>query len=120
MLIDTCNAGSFLGNNTRGLSEPTAIDRLTRSTGHATIVASSDDQVAMEGYKGHGIFTYIVVEGLSGKADTDGDGFITLQELSSYVEDEVPKRSREKWGYEQIPMRDLRKQDFPIYTSGNR
>ena len=120
MLIDTCNAGSFLGNNTRGLSEPTAINRLTRSTGHATIVASSDDQVAMEGYKGHGIFTYIVVEGLSGKADTDGDGFITLQELSSYVEDEVPKRSREKWGYEQIPMRDLRKQDFPIYTSGNR
>ena len=120
MLIDTCNAGSFLGNHTRGLSEQTAINHLTRSTGHATIVASSDDQVAMEGYKGHGIFTYIVVEGLSGKADTDGDGFITLQELSSYVEDEVPKRSREKWGYEQIPMRDLRRQDFPIYTSGNR
>ena len=115
ILMDTCNAGSFLGNNTRGLSEQTAIDRLTRSTGHATIVASSDDQVAMEGYEGHGIFTYILVEGLSGKADTDGDGFITLQELSAYAEEEVPRRSYEKWGYEQIPMRDLRKQDFPIY-----
>ena len=120
MLMDTCNAGSFLGNNTRGLSEPTAIDRLTRSTGHATIVASSDDQVAMEGYEGHGIFTYILVEGLTGKADTDGDGFITLQELSIYAEEEVPRRSYEKWGYEQTPMRDLRRQDFPIYTSGNR
>ncbi|MGP1440337.1 MAG: eIF2A-related protein, partial [Treponema sp.] len=115
ILMDTCNAGSFLGNNTRGLSEQTAIDRLTRSTGHATIVASSDDQVAMEGYEGHGIFTYILVEGLSGKADADGDGFITLQELSAYAEEEVPRRSYEKWGYEQIPMRDLRKQDFPIY-----
>ena len=120
MLMDTCNAGSFLGNNTRGLSEQTAIDRLTRSTGHATIVASSDDQVAMEGYEGHGIFTYILVEGLSGKADTDGDGFITLQELSTYTEEEVPRRSYEKWGYEQTPMRNLRRQDFPIYTSGNR
>ena len=120
MLMDTCNAGSFLGNNTRGLSEQTAIDRLTRSTGHATIVASSDDQVAMEGYEGHGIFTYILVEGLTGKADTDGDGFITLQELSIYAEEEVPRRSYEKWGYEQTPMRDLRRQDFPIYTSGNR
>jgi len=115
ILMDTCNAGSFLGNNTRGLSEQTAIDRLTRSTGHATIVASSDDQVAMEGYEGHGIFTYILVEGLSGKADADGDGFITLQELSAYAEEEVPRRSYEKWGYEQILMRDLRKQDFPIY-----
>nr|WP_298680611.1 caspase family protein [uncultured Treponema sp.] len=120
ILMDTCNSGSFLDAGKRGMTEKMAVDRLTRSTGHATIVASSDTQSAMEGYKGHGIFTYIVVEGLSGKADTDGDGFITLQELSSYVEDEVPKRSREKWGYEQIPMRDLRKQDFPIYTSGNR
>ena len=120
MLMDTCNAGSFLGNNTRGLSEQTAIDRLSRSTGHATIVASSDDQVAMEGYEGHGIFTYILVEGLRGKADTDGDGFITLQELSAYTEEEVPRRSYEKWGYEQTPMRNLRRQDFPIYTSGNR
>ena len=120
MLMDTCNAGSFLGNNTRGLSEQTAIDRLSRSTGHATIVASSDDQVAMEGYEGHGIFTYILVEGLRGKADTDGDGFITLQELSTYTEEEVPRRSYEKWGYEQTPMRNLRRQDFPIYTSGNR
>ena len=120
MLMDTCNAGSFLGNNTRGLSEQTAIDRLSRSTGHATIVASSDDQVAMEGYEGHGIFTYILVEGLRGKADTDGDGFITLQELSAYTEEEVPRRSYEKWGYEQTPMRNLRRQDFPIYTSGTR
>ena len=115
ILMDTCNSGSFLDSGKRGMTEQTAVARLTRSTGQVTIVASSDTQVAMEGYEGHGIFTYILVEGLTGKADTDGDGFITLQELSSYVENEVPNRSRDKWGYEQIPMRDLRKQDFPIY-----
>ncbi|MGP1440333.1 MAG: caspase family protein [Treponema sp.] len=115
VLLDTCNSGSFLDSSARGLTEKTAIDRLTRSTGHATIAASTDRQSAMEGYEGHGIFTYILVEGLSGKADKDGDGFITLQELSAYAEEEVPRRSYEKWGYEQTPMRDLRKQDFPIY-----
>ncbi len=121
ILMDTCNAGSFLGMNTRGgLSDKEGIgqviDRLTRATGHATIVASSDNQVAMEGYEGHGIFTYILVEGLDGKADTNKDGFITLQELSSYTDREVPNRSFEKWGYEQVPMRVLFKQDFPIYA----
>ena len=115
VLLDTCNSGSFLDSASRGLTEKTAIDRLTRSTGHAIIVASTDTQSAMEGYEGHGIFTYILVEGLTGKADRDVDGFITLQELSSYVEEEVPRRSYEKWGYEQIPQRDLRHQDFPIY-----
>jgi len=114
VLMDTCNSGSFLGGSTRGLSEKSAVDRLTRSTGHATIVAALKSQVAMEGYEGHGIFTYIFVEGLKGKADANKDGFITLQELSSYVEEEVPRRSFDKWGYEQTPMRDLRKQDFPI------
>ena len=123
--MDTCSAGAFLGMNTRGgVSDKKVIDqvidRLTRATGHATIVASSNNQVAMEGYEGHGIFTYILVEGLSGKADADGDGFITLQELSAYTDREVPSRSFEKWGYEQVPQRVLFKQDFPIYTSGTR
>lgn len=116
VLMDTCHSGSFLDDNARGLTEKTAINRLSHATGHATIVASSKTQSAMEGYNGHGIFTYTVVEGLSGKADADNDGFITLQELSAYTETEVPRRSYEKWGYEQIPQRDLLRQDFPIYT----
>ena len=121
ILLDTCNSGAFLSDtNKRGLTEKTAVDRLTRATGHATIAASSDTQSAMEGYNGHGIFTYILVEGLYGKADSNKDGYITLQELSAYLEYEVPERSYQKWGYEQIPQKDLRRQDFPIYTSGTR
>lgn len=47
-------------------------------------------------------------------ADSDGDGFVTLTELSSYVENQVPELSYEKWGYEQVPQKELRRQDFSI------
>jgi hypothetical protein len=46
----------------RGMAEKTAIARLTRATGRATIVASTDSQPALEGYKGHGMFTYVLLE----------------------------------------------------------
>lgn len=117
VILDTCNSGAFISDKgQRGMSEKTAIDRLSRATGHATIVAAGDSQSAMEGYNGHGLFTYVLVEGLNGKADTNKDGFITLTELSNYIDNEVPNLSYEKWGYEQIPQRDLGKQDFPIYA----
>ena len=115
LMLDTCNSGAFFADSgQRGLSEKTAIDRLTRATGHATLAASSDSQSAMEGYEGHGVFTYVLLEGLKGEADSNDDGFVTLLELASYVENEVPERSYEKWGYEQVPQKDLRRQDFPI------
>ena len=115
LMLDTCNSGAFVADSgQRGLSEKTAIDRLTRATGHATLAASSESKPAMEGYEGHGVFTYVLLEGLKGEADSNDDGFVTLLELASYVENEVPERSYEKWGYEQVPQKDLRRQDFPI------
>ena len=115
LMLDTCNSGAFVADlGQRGLSEKTAIDRLTRATGHATLAASSESKPAMEGYEGHGVFTYVLLEGLKGEADSNDDGFVTLLELASYVENEVPERSYEKWGYEQVPQKDLRRQDFPI------
>ena len=115
VMIDTCNSGAFINANARGMAEKTAIDRLIRATGQATIVASAETQVAMEGYEGHGIFTYVILEGLSGKADVNKDGFITLSELSSYAEEKVPEYCYNKWGYKQFPQIDLRKQaNFPL------
>ena len=117
VMLDTCNSGAFIQNPTaRGMSEKTAIERLNRATGHATLAASSDTQSAMEGYNGHGIFTYVLLDGLRGPADSNGDGYITLTELANYVENEVPELSYDKWGYEQVPQKELKNQDFPIAT----
>lgn len=115
MMLDTCNSGAFFADsNKRGMGDKGIFERLSRATGHAVLAAASDSQSAMEGYNGHGVFTYVLLDGLAGNADSDGDGFVTLTELSSYVENQVPELSYEKWGYEQVPQKELRRQDFPI------
>ncbi len=43
----------------------------------------------------HGYFTLALIEGLSGKADYNGDGLITLTELELYVEGRVAQLSRD-------------------------
>jgi len=63
--------------------------------GFAVFSASSDIQLALEGYKGHGLFTYVLMECLSGKADLKKDGFITVLGLVDYVEEEVTRLSEE-------------------------
>ncbi len=42
-------------------------------------------------YLGRGVFTYYLLEGLRGKADLDGDGIITVDEIYAYVSKKVPE-----------------------------
>ncbi len=117
VLLDTCNAGAFAGSNlTRGLKEKTAVSKLIRATGRATIMASTGSQVAYEGYQGHGVFTWALIEALKGKADQKGnkDGVISVNELAEYVMEEVPRVTMEKWNYEQFPLQDLTGRSFPL------
>lgn len=112
-LIDTCNSGSFAeALASRGVLQKTAIDKLTRATGRATLVASSKDQVALEGYNGHGVFTYTMIEALDGKGYKNGK--LTIKNLASYIEDVLPERTYQKWGYEQVPQSHITGTDFPI------
>jgi len=93
--------------------EKTAVARLSRATGRSTIVASSKDQVALEGYEGHGVFTYTLLQGMSGAAK-DREGKVTVNGLATYVEETLPKITYKKWGYEQIPQKSLQGMDFPL------
>jgi len=114
VLIDTCNSGGFTDTPTnRGMLEKLAINKLTRATGRSTIMASSKDQVALEGYQGHGVFTYTLIEALKGKG-YGVDKQITIKELAAYIEDILPDRAYQKWGYEQVPQSNMTGTDFPI------
>src|SRR5207248_2869262 len=93
--IDTCSAAA-LGDTlqvaflTRGLNEETAMKILGRAVGSTVLSASTSTQQALEGYRGHGLLTYTIAEGLKGRADANGDGFVSTLELAAFVEDEVP------------------------------
>ena len=80
-------------------------------------MASADDQVALEGYENHGVFTYIVLQGLAGDADANNDSYITVKELSLFIENTVPDVTYNRWGYEQVPQSHLPHQDFPVVAN---
>jgi C-terminal peptidase prc len=65
----------------------------------------------------HGLFTTLVLEGLAGKADTEGgeaDGHVTVDELFTYVSKEQPKRTPESAKREQLPLVARRNLHFAL------
>ena len=114
ILLDTCEAGSLkLAALSRGLEQKTAIDRLMRATGRAVLAATSDTNMALEGYQQHGVFTFALLEGMK-KADNNNNQQIEIDELAGFVFELVPKITQKQWGYEQFPMRELQGMSFPI------
>ena len=118
VLIDTCDSGSFTEALAvqRGMAEKTAINKLTRATGRTTIVASTDDQPALEGYKGHGVFTYVLLNALKKADNSNGNrnGMTGVFELAGYIDEKVPEITFKAFGFEQIPQVNIQGRDFPI------
>lgn len=119
IIIDTCNAGALgdaiqVAMMTRGMSEDTALKILSRSVGSTILSASTSVQEAIEGYNGHGLFTYVLTEGLKGKADKGSTGFIKTTELADYVDNEVPILAEKIFKRAQYPTISISGQAFPI------
>jgi hypothetical protein len=121
VILDTCNAGKggkeiqiALVQQTRGLTDATAVKLLQRAVGSSVFSASADSQQALEGYKGHGLFTYVLLEGMQGKADFKKDGFITVRGLALHTEERVMTLSEEVFKRQQNPMIETGVYDFPI------
>jgi uncharacterized caspase-like protein len=81
--------------------------------GANAVVLTSGEGVATEsGDLGHGHFTLAVLEGLSGKADANGDKSVSIKELDAYVSRRVPEVSKGR----QRPVTYVSGQyvDFPV------
>lgn len=119
IVLDTCNAGKMgdvlqMAMLTRGMSEDTAMKVLSRAVGSTILSAASSVQEALEGYKNHGLFTWVVVEGLNGAADTDKDGFVKTLELADYVDNQVPELAERVFNHKQFPIVSPTGQGFPL------
>lgn len=110
LLYDTCESGSVA--RSASTEKAAAMDRLTQAVGMNVIAASDADQPAREGYKGHGLFTWALLDALA-KGDENKDSFIEIFELANYVGAVVPKISREQFGFEQRP-RTKTLSNFPL------
>ncbi|MEN6466866.1 MAG: caspase family protein, partial [Syntrophaceae bacterium] len=119
IIIDTCNAGKLgeqlqMAMLTRGMSEDTAMKILSRAVGSTIISASSSLQEALEGYKDHGLFTYVLTEGMRGGADVARSGYVKTSDLASYVEEKVPEIAEAVFKRAQYPTKAVNGNDFPI------
>jgi hypothetical protein len=59
--------------------------------GRATITASEANELSREGkeWDNHGVFTYYLLKGLKGDADSDNNGIVTIAEAFTYVNNKV-------------------------------
>jgi uncharacterized caspase-like protein len=108
LLFDTCDSGSLTGSNVaaRALGELEAVRRLIWATGRTTLTASTDDAPALEGYHGHGVFTYALLKGFN-EAEVDKDGLIEVTGLAHYIDSVVPEISQAAYKLRQVPQMSI-------------
>ena len=115
LMFDTCEAGSLTDRaKTRGgLERKAALGRLIQATGRATLTATTATQEAYEGYGGHGVFTFALLDAIA-RADLNSNGLVELAELIQHVDGLVPAITEQRWGAQQFPQMDAYGSNFPL------
>lgn len=105
MVFDACHAGGLapLGRAPRSFRSgfpENFTNELAKGRGHVVIRASGKDEFSYGNPQlGHGVFTFVFLAGLTGAADANRDGIVTLNELRPYVTRETPALAQ-KLGHE--------------------
>ncbi|MBL7825827.1 MAG: caspase family protein, partial [Saprospiraceae bacterium] len=93
-IADACYSGTLnfgLASTAKGLGNPISTqyfyEAFENSTGGMALLMSSSAREASWEDSGleQGVFTYYLIKGMSGKADFDRDGIISVKELFGYV-----------------------------------
>lgn len=92
LITDACHAGQLAGSANRG-AQATAQLLAEQFANEARLLSCQPDEFSAEGAQwggGHGVFTYFLLDGLTGLADANQDQTVTLLELQRFLEDQVP------------------------------
>ena len=104
VFLDACFLG-FSGDGQQIVrGSPAAVTRLPENVGENAVVftAAKANQIAYwDDEAGHGMFTHHVLNALYGGGDTDGDGRVTAEEVSWYLDDHLWRAVLETRGREQ-------------------
>lgn len=117
LVLDTCHSGGALESFARaqGEQEETALRIEDHDKGITILAAAGVWQPATEFRQlGHGVFTYALLQGLGGEADSAAapDGKITVRELEAYLAAKVPELIKRYRGKIQAPNSLVRGSDF--------
>jgi TolA-binding protein len=100
-VMDACYSGLGL---TRGGGNTAFLRENAKRLGRQMLTAGGADQlVADGGPNGHSVFTWTLLQALSGKADLNGDGMITATELAAYVAPAVASVSQQTPAFGSLP-----------------
>ena len=89
LITDACHSGAITPEADRAQVNQTL---LNLHSSMFSLTASRDREQSFEGADwggGHGVFTYYVIQGMNGAADTNHDGVVTADELAEYVHTDV-------------------------------
>lgn len=114
ILLDTCNSGS-LGDAIATTS--VEVNKISTAVGITVLSASGTEEAAAEGQEGHGLFTWVLLQGLDGKADVRNTGFVNTTDLGGYVQDEVPGMALKLFNNPQHPDMEKHGQSFAIVST---
>jgi uncharacterized caspase-like protein len=117
VILDTCDAGNASAalKANGGLRAKDAATILGRDFGFTVLAATTTDQEALESpYKEHGLFSYVVADGLAGKAADPSSGVVTSFVLADYVNDNVPTLAQTALHRSQQPTAEKSGQSFPV------
>jgi tetratricopeptide (TPR) repeat protein len=92
-IADACHSGAAGGMQARGGPESQMTNHLLDEMSEANpsmalLTASSAQELSYEDPRwggGHGVFTYSLLQGLTGKANKNNDRFVTIRELYEFI-----------------------------------
>ena len=120
VLLDTCHAGgvgqTMMATTKPGVEELAAIKILAVAVTSTVLSASASEQEALEGQDGHGLFTWVLLQGLGGQADPWKHGSVNTLDLAAYVNHEVPVIAEQHFKRRQDPNVDTHGQSFEVVS----
>jgi WD40 repeat protein len=114
LIFDTCHAGG-VDTIISGLYDA-RMSVLAKKMGLHIYASANDKQAAMDGYKGNGLFTYTLLDGLNNNKEADKykDGKVSIVGLGEYARKMTTTISKEI-GHSQTPLIINFGKDSPIY-----
>jgi len=99
VMIDACYAAATIKGGKALTNDFSPILKQFTGKGTAFLMAAGSGEEAIEAEDlKHSVFTHYLVKGLSGKADTNGDGVVVLPELTTYIDQHVAEEARIRGG----------------------